>query len=920
MTAFRLLLAIVFAFSLFQAIQVYIQNKNIEEFEEAQSQRVFKPDISKPQLTKRTSIQAESGITKEHPKVVVKEDQAMRECIKHGRRPYGSDLREIISLYCLNLPIKDASLIQKMPNLEKLEIIGSEIQSIDVHLNPKLNYLNLSKNNLEKIDISKNIELKYLDLSSNEILYVDLSNNSKIRYLLLFKNKLEKINLESLKDLFYLYINDNYLAEIHIPNSYKLTKLYLYNNQLQEIKNLENVPNLDTFEVFNNKLTVLDLTQNKKLQFLTMHKNPIVELHVHEEFELNEAWAWNTSLSQSSLNKLRGSTKSIRIKGPEIIDIEKLRAVEPRDKVEIPTKYRSRHFIYNDCQNKKVNEFKLYLKSKFVFMPGVIQEVESGIDLNPENCNTPLDIIYPFDFRGKDGEIAAYLYKSGARTKWLRNKKFGFGVPFIQYAVNDPELFLKLANDGVNFKRQYKRKTPFDYSLEYADDYSVRLLFDLNGHHKFNPKSLNLLVGYEIPYTFNRPSLYYFFRSTGQLAMFSERNGRLIDNLFASAVHLNNKEYMDELLMLGANVNYAWWQEIGEIRLIESVVQSRDLTMTQRLVELGATIPGKSLYWLPWDPKFRKERRGIVSYFNAVLKTRDVDRNNINKAFLYAILDEDYQRVDELLIHEEIADNKYILNEALSSAATIDNLSLVQKILSSDDIDISDEHFSEPLAMAIANENIAMIKTLLEKGTPVLIPQELGHGDQGSSILEIAINHKNSNILGAFISFNSQWQAAKLISAIHKDKYEEAIEWLQIYDGKGLSLDLSDLGNALSQAVNKDNTLLAQEILSFPEGKELLNKKRFGLAVVHSARSKDMLILLIKNGGGFTKINQSFVNRLNNSIHSEQYEYASLIIENMPSEGYERGMFRRQLQLAKKQGAAELYDALSQKIDEIKKQ
>lgn len=870
----------------------------------------------KIEAVKEVSLVEEVELVKEvelvdQPKI----DSNMLECLKRSSYSDPAEYDEIVSLYCADLPIIDASLVSSMPNLERLEIIKSEISNLNLTSNPKLKYLNLSKNNITEIDLSNNTDLEYLDLSSNQLKCMDLSFNKNIKYLLIFKNQLECVNLNGLLNVNYIYANDNKLVNIDLPISKSLERLYLYNNKLSSLKGLSELASLKVLEVFSNELSALNLISNLNLMLLTIQDNPIRKVLLDESHMFDQIWAWDTKLSIDDLIQLRTQAKSFEEGLNQDIDFDYFRSLSTSK----PAKFHltpSKSYSLSDCKGQAVNEFKQYLSKRTATVEGARFYVESGVELNPNRCTTPLDVIYTVHFRS-EGELIAYLYKNGARSKYIKQGRYGNGAPFINYSVRDAELFMILVKDGIDFKRSFKREMPFDAALKRGDDFTARLIYQLGGHSKYSPTDVGLKKGFEIPYTFNREYLYGFFKSTGELASINYRNHRNINNVFRDAVFNENFEVMNELLIQGANVNYSWWQEIGEISLIESVSGSGDLSMVKHLVKLGANIPNPDSYWLNWGKNISESEAKLIVFFNEELKKKEVNRRNINRILNYAILVNEWGRVDELLEHDLVLNNQHTLNAALNFAILAKNNKLAEKILLSNSYQLNKSYFNVPLSKAMATENFELMRILLQKDAPINVPEELGHGDQGNSAIEAAIENENEALLDVIIEFYPDYSAAKLIRTIRKENELGTKEWFENYSGKDLTLTLPQFGNVLIQSVWKDNKALATKILSYPEGLKLIGKSHYGSSILVSVRSSEMFTLLLEHGATYFRFSQNLGNMLYNSIYKKDYDKARAIISVLPQEGYKNGFFDKNLKKLKSQGEESLYNQLSEKVSKL---
>lgn len=131
------------------------------------------------------------------------------------------------------------------PELRKLSIDSTPVESLDVTKNTKLNILNISETRIRNIDISQNPYLNqfYCDHMSGSV-------NTDCR--------LEKLDVTHNPNLVYLFASGNGLTEIDITKNPALTDLYINNNHLTSI-DLSGNPALFNLSLRNNDMTFATL-------------------------------------------------------------------------------------------------------------------------------------------------------------------------------------------------------------------------------------------------------------------------------------------------------------------------------------------------------------------------------------------------------------------------------------------------------------------------------------------------------------------------------------------------------------------------------------------------------------------------------------------------------------------------------------
>ena len=126
------------------------------------------------------------------------------------------------------------------PELLRLSIDVSNVESLDVSKNTKLRILNISETGIKEIDLSQNAELQQLYCvhqsgslhQDAKMDHLDITHNPELLYLFASGNNLTEIDLSNNKKLQNIYLSDNLLTKIDISNNTDIFNLILRNNYL----------------------------------------------------------------------------------------------------------------------------------------------------------------------------------------------------------------------------------------------------------------------------------------------------------------------------------------------------------------------------------------------------------------------------------------------------------------------------------------------------------------------------------------------------------------------------------------------------------------------------------------------------------------------------------------------------------------
>ena len=230
-------------------------------------------------------------------------------------------LRSLTSLDASRMVISDATGIEYMTNLTRLNIGGNKLTELDVSPLTKLEYLVCEGNQLTALDVSGNTALEVLDCSNtgvtsldvsalislvalycsdnqltaldvsgltklehlicynNQLTALDVSALVKLEYLNCYNNQLTALDVSGLQNLISLSCNDNQLTALVVSGLTKLERLICNNNQLTAL-DVSGLTKLERLICYNNQLTALDVSALVKLEYLNCYNNQLTALNV----------------------------------------------------------------------------------------------------------------------------------------------------------------------------------------------------------------------------------------------------------------------------------------------------------------------------------------------------------------------------------------------------------------------------------------------------------------------------------------------------------------------------------------------------------------------------------------------------------------------------------------------------------------
>lgn len=170
---------------------------------------------------------------------------------------------EYLDINKVGIETLDVSVLE---HLKSIKANDNNLKEIKFNLTNKIEWLDLKGNNFTNgLDFTKLTSLKHLDLSDQKekLKNIDITPLVNLTELKLERHNLKKLDLSKNTELLSLSLDNNKeddmgLTEIDLSNNNKLTAIYLKENKLSELK-LKNLL-LSGLNIHGNRLTTIDLS------------------------------------------------------------------------------------------------------------------------------------------------------------------------------------------------------------------------------------------------------------------------------------------------------------------------------------------------------------------------------------------------------------------------------------------------------------------------------------------------------------------------------------------------------------------------------------------------------------------------------------------------------------------------------------
>lgn len=188
--------------------------------------------------------------------------------------------------------------IQFFKNLNYIEVLGHDFDSIDLSIYKDLTFLSLESDSLFNVNIDSNLKLEDLFVSGINISKLNVSNALGIKRLAIGLTMVPDIDLSSNKKITRLVLNSTEITEVDISNQVNLDTLILQFSGFMEVDLSQNLK-LEVLRITSCNFSNIDISKNVLLKEFDGRFNNLEALDVSNNKELR-----NLSLGLNNLSSL----------------------------------------------------------------------------------------------------------------------------------------------------------------------------------------------------------------------------------------------------------------------------------------------------------------------------------------------------------------------------------------------------------------------------------------------------------------------------------------------------------------------------------------------------------------------------------------------------------------------------------------
>ncbi len=173
-----------------------------------------------------------------------------------------------------------------------------------------IGYLYINKTGLTKFDASAQ-EYKYLKTlycQDNKLTELNIAGHDYLDTFSCASNLLTELDIRNIPNLLNFKCNDNKIESLDFSTGHSnLSAVEVYNNKLTSLE-LTGLTNITNLNISGNNISSLDVSGLTKLQYLTIDDNPITELNITGLNELRQVIFNKTNIAELNANNLRNLT------------------------------------------------------------------------------------------------------------------------------------------------------------------------------------------------------------------------------------------------------------------------------------------------------------------------------------------------------------------------------------------------------------------------------------------------------------------------------------------------------------------------------------------------------------------------------------------------------------------------------------
>ena len=224
-----------------------------------------------------------------------------------------------------SIPVKNIDGLEKLTNLEVLDLSTNLLENIDLSPFSKLHTVNLATNFIQDIDLSNNTQIKSLNISHNPLTQINLTGLDKLQHLAIAgKHSFgdDAIFSQGHAALEGLTPEDFY-ADIFIEGHSTITALntLMAMNRSAVISDFSSYTLLESINVYNSSYRDLDLTANKNIKTVYASGNPLEYISLHDNAALEELKINQCNLTELP-QSLFGNARLIEARNNKLTQVE----------------------------------------------------------------------------------------------------------------------------------------------------------------------------------------------------------------------------------------------------------------------------------------------------------------------------------------------------------------------------------------------------------------------------------------------------------------------------------------------------------------------------------------------------------------------------------------------------------------------